>query len=208
MRILAVETTGEIASAAVVEDGRVLAEELAESERKHAETIVPAIEAVLKRSALSLSEMDYYAVDIGPGSFTGIRIGVAVVNALAYANEKKVIPVDAFRVLSEPVEGENRPVAALIDARNKNVYGAVLENGEYLYGPAAEPFSDFSEKLPENALVVGNFPVEGFAFEENKKLPKASCLGLAALCLTETARETAVPLYLRPSQAERMKRRD
>lgn len=208
MRILAVETTGEIASAAVLEDGKILASEQAESQLKHAETIVPAIQKALEDAGLTLSDMDYFAVDIGPGSFTGIRIGVAVVNALAYANGKKVIPIDAFRVLAEPLYGSNKPAAALIDARNGNVYGAIVQGDTFLYGPVAEPFADFSKNLPEHAELAGNFPVEGFTLDETRKLPEASYLALAAARNYAAAAETAVPMYLRPSQAERMKRRD
>ena len=94
MLILACDTSCYVASAALVRDGVCLCELFAPTDRKHAETALPLMERLLAETETALASLDLLAVDIGPGSFTGVRIGVSTVNAMAYALDKPVVPVD------------------------------------------------------------------------------------------------------------------
>ena len=105
MIILALETTACVASVALLEDEAVLGVLQCDAEKKHAETVLPAIKQLLAQQQIDLSRIDALAVDVGPGSFTGVRIGVCIANAFAYALQKPVIAVDSLRVLSQPLLG-------------------------------------------------------------------------------------------------------
>lgn len=206
MKILACDTTAAVASVALWEDGKIVAEKSGDSKLKHAETIVPLIGSVFDEAGIKAEDVDLFAVDVGPGSFTGIRIGVAVVNALAYATEKKVVEVNALEALAEPLRAENLPVAALIDARNGNAYAACYEGEKTLLEPCAEAIAEIAVKVPENVLTAGDASFNGVLPEESLRLPKAACVAVIAARRQNKAVLQAVPVYLRPSQAERMKK--
>ena len=204
--MLAVETSCGRASAAVFEGDTCLSERFTEEGKKHAETVLPLIEQILTDTDTPLSAIDRYAVCIGPGSFTGVRIGVSTVNAMAYAAGKPVVPVDALRALYEGVlrargdAGEGAGVgrvAALIDAGGGRAYGAVYERGAIVLLPSAVDIAPFLAEYGENAVVTG----DAGGGEGEKRYPSASLVGYAALQLAETARAT--PLYVRLPQAER-----
>ncbi len=197
MKLLALDTTSAVATAAVFLDGVCLLEREADSSKKHAETALPLIDSLLEEAKVSIREIDCFAVDIGPGSFTGVRIGVSLVNALAFALKKPVIPVDSLAALYE-AEGERElPVACILDARNGNGYAAMYQAGETLIQPSAVEIEPFLASLPQGEVIVGD------ALEQ-KTFPRAKAVGLAALSLMQTARGSVEPLYLRSSQAERL----
>ncbi len=197
MKLLALDTTSAVATAAVFADGVCLLEREADSSKKHAETVLPLIDSLLEEAKVSIREIDCFAVDIGPGSFTGVRIGVSLVNAMAFALKKPVIPVDSLLALYE-AEGERElPVACILDARNGNGYAALYRAGDTLIAPSAVEIEPFLASLPQGAVVVGD------ALEQ-KTFPRAKSVGFAALSLVQTARDSVEPLYLRSSQAERL----
>jgi len=99
MMLLALDTTAAVATAALFRDGVLVAEREADAGKKHAETALPLIEALLEENGVSIDQIDQFAVDIGPGSFTGVRIGVSLINALAFASGKGVVPVDSLETL-------------------------------------------------------------------------------------------------------------
>lgn len=200
MMLLAVDTTSAMATAALFCDGALLDERTADVSKKHAETVLPLIDTLLEENGVLIVQIDLFAVDIGPGSFTGVRIGVSLVNALAFASGKKIVPVDALQVLSASVEQTDMPVAALIDARNGNAYAALYQSGRTLMEPSAVEVEPFLASLPRNALFVGDVNTREKAF------PRARFVGIAALLRLDEAQDMAEPLYLRASQAERLKR--
>ncbi|MDO4493398.1 MAG: tRNA (adenosine(37)-N6)-threonylcarbamoyltransferase complex dimerization subunit type 1 TsaB [Clostridia bacterium] len=206
MRILALDTTAAVASVALWADGAVVAEKTGDSKRKHAETIVPLVDELLRENGLTAKDIDLFAADIGPGSFTGIRIGVSVANALAYAAGKRIVGVGALETLAEPLRAEGKPVLAMIDARNGNAYAACYAGEETLLEPCAEAVTEILSRVPENALRVGDTPVDGVLPKEELRLPKAACVAAIAARRAETAVAAVTPVYLRPSQAERMKK--
>lgn len=197
MLILAADTSCHVASAALVQDGVCLSELFAPADKKHAETLLPLIERLLLETQTELASLDLFAVDIGPGSFTGVRIGVSAINAMAFAVGKPVVPVNALRTLYEPYANAPERVCTMIDAGNGNAYAAQYASGEPVVAPEAAVTADCLAALPEGTRVVGDIG-------EDKAYPTAKYVGLAAYKLFDTAAAEAMPLYLRPSQAERM----
>jgi len=201
MMLLALDTTAAVATAALFRDGELVAEREADAGKKHAETALPLIETILEENGVTIKQIDLFAVDIGPGSFTGVRIGASLVNALAFASGKRVVPVDSLRALALSVDGTEKPVCAIIDARNGNAYAAQYQADRTLIEPCAVETDAFVAILPQDTVFVGD------AHVEEKTYPRARFVGLYALAHPETAILEVEPLYLRPSQAERTKQK-
>ena len=199
MMMLAVETTAAIASVALLKDGALLAEREADAGKKHAETLLPLIDELLEENGVAISQIDLFAVDVGPGSFTGVRIGVSLVNALAFAAGKQVVAVDSLETLTLSAGETSRPVAAMIDARNGNAYAALYQAGKVLIEPCATEIMEFAAKLPQDVLFVGDVKTK------EKTFPRAGFVAFAAQQHLSRAAQEADPIYLRPSQAERTK---
>ncbi|MDD4310947.1 MAG: tRNA (adenosine(37)-N6)-threonylcarbamoyltransferase complex dimerization subunit type 1 TsaB [Eubacteriales bacterium] len=199
MMMLAIEATSAIATVALFQDGNLLAEREADASKKHAETLLPLIDELLEENGATISQIDLFAVDIGPGSFTGVRIGVSIVNALAFATGKKIVPINALYALSLGAGETERPIAAMIDARNGNAYAALYQAGQTLLDPCAVEIETWKAKLPPDTVLIGDTQAE------TKTVPRASLVGRAALLHPELAADEVEPVYLRPSQAERTK---
>lgn len=122
MRILALDTATRTCSVAVVDDRSVLAEETNADEKTHAVLIIEMIQRVITKSALKLSQIDGFAVGRGPGSFTGLRIGIATVKALAVSLEKPVAGVSDLEALAAQAGSSAEWVCPLMDARKGEVY--------------------------------------------------------------------------------------
>jgi tRNA threonylcarbamoyladenosine biosynthesis protein TsaB len=129
MRILAIDTSTRTESVAVLEDGIVLAEVYTTSEQTHAKRLLSAIDATLHMAALKTEACDALAVTIGPGSFTGLRIGISTVKGLAFATGKPVAGVSSLDVLAQQFPQSRHLVCPMIDARKKQVYTALYECG-------------------------------------------------------------------------------
>lgn len=199
MILLALETTAKAASVALLRDGVVCAGHACDPAHKHAETVLPAVRLLLRQCALPLDAVDVFAVDVGPGSFTGVRIGVCMANAFAFACHKPVVGVDALRALYQRCLPSPEPVCALIDARNGNAYAARYAAGRCVEAPQAVSLEAYGAGLAGTRL-VGDVP----GLCEPPVWPDAASVGLAAMTLLATAQPEVRPLYLRPSQAERL----
>jgi tRNA threonylcarbamoyladenosine biosynthesis protein TsaB len=200
MMLLAIDTTATTATAALFHDGTLIAEREADSSKKHAQTVLPMIDALLEETNVTIAQIDLFAVDIGPGSFTGVRIGVSLVNALAFASGKSVVPIDSLFTLALSASGTEQPVCAMIDARNGNAYAALYQAGKTIIEPCAVEIESFCAKLPQDTVFVGDVRTQ------QKTYPEAKFVGLAAMRQGAQAGTEAEPLYLRPSQAERTKK--
>lgn len=133
MKILALETSAKSASAAVVEHGTVLASAYQCSGLTHSRTLMPMVEDMLRNSELNAQDMDAIAVAAGPGSFTGLRIGVSAVKGLAWALEKPCCAVSTLEGMAENLRHlDDTLVICAMDARRNQVYNAlfIAENGE------------------------------------------------------------------------------
>lgn len=204
MNILAIETTASVASAALWRDGEVVALLRADAARKHAETVLPLVDRLLSAQDVALGEIDAFAVDVGPGSFTGVRIGVCVANAFAYAVGKPVIGINSLQTLCEPFSEAGKPVCAMIDARNQNAYAALYDGGNAILAPCAVAVDAFLRTLPDGILFAGDVLPEQLGIDAAFRYPDAGALARAAAGNLDAGKPCAVPLYLRPSQAERL----
>jgi tRNA threonylcarbamoyladenosine biosynthesis protein TsaB len=145
MKILGIDTATTIASVAVVEDGCLLTEEVypkgglrksllpLKNRANHAEILLPSVERLLKKAGLSLREISAFAVSIGPGSFTGLRIGLSTVKGLAYGSNIPVVGVPTLLAIAKRVTDWEGLICPFLDARKKEVYTALFhKKGEAL----------------------------------------------------------------------------
>ena len=133
MKILAIESSAGPASCAVMEDGRLLATAGAHTGLTHSQTLIPMVDSMLKNAAISFDDIDLLAVAAGPGSFTGVRIGVAAAKGLAFARNTLCVGVSTLAAMARLAEGLpfDGIVCAAMDARRRQVYTALFacENG-------------------------------------------------------------------------------
>jgi tRNA threonylcarbamoyladenosine biosynthesis protein TsaB len=145
MKLLAVETSTELCSVALLRDGELFVEE-AMAENRHSDLLVPMLRRVLERAHLSPRQMDAFAFGQGPGSFTGLRIACGIVQGMAYAAERPVVPVSTLMALAEQTN-ESRVLAAL-DARMGEAYLAAYARGDSDWEEVIEPCLVAREGLP------------------------------------------------------------
>lgn len=128
MRVLALDTTTRAGSVAVVEDDRIVVERGGDPARTHAERLPAEILSVLQDVGLALPAVDVFAVAAGPGSFTGLRIGIATIQGLAFVLRRRVVPVSALAALAHAGSGElpvGAHVGAWMDAHRREVFSAL-----------------------------------------------------------------------------------
>jgi tRNA threonylcarbamoyladenosine biosynthesis protein TsaB len=150
MKLLAIDTVTEACSAALSLDGQVQ-ERFEIAPRRHTQLILPMVEALLAEAGITLTDLDAIAVDRGPGSFTGVRIGTGVVQGLAYAADLPVLPVSSLAALAQAAwqQQGHEPVLALIDARMQEVYAAYYrQQGDNLAPIGNEQVGPLSAVLP------------------------------------------------------------
>jgi len=151
MKVLAVDTTSERESVALADDGVVRAETRVRASG-HSRQILSAIEFVLRAAGVAAGEIEGYAVTMGPGSFTGVRVGLSTVQGLALASGKPCLGVSTLDVLAATIAGEAPTLVAMVDAsRAGQVFASV-------YDAEARPRGDPQSELA--ATVVGHIPGE------------------------------------------------
>lgn len=131
MKILALETSAKAVSAALSEDGRILASGYQDTGLTHSRTLMPIVEHLFRNTGLTMADCDAVAVAAGPGSFTGIRIGVAAAKGLAFAAEKPAVGISTLAAMARNVAFADGLVLCAMDARRSQIYNAVFlaENG-------------------------------------------------------------------------------
>lgn len=131
MRILALDSSAVSASACVLEDGRILGEYFVNIKQTHSQTLMVMAQGVLQSTGIPLDSIDLFAVSAGPGSFTGVRIGVACVKGMAMARQKPCAGVSTLAAMAENLRDVTGVVCAVMDARCQQVYNALfqVENG-------------------------------------------------------------------------------
>jgi tRNA threonylcarbamoyladenosine biosynthesis protein TsaB len=147
MRIFAIDTAIEACSAAVLDTGRgaILAREQLAMARGHAEALMPLIKRVLDRAGLAATAYDRIAVTTGPGSFTGLRVGLAAARGMGLAAGKPVVGLSTLAVFAAPfiAADDSKPVVAVIDARHEHVYLQVFgPGGHTLVAPRVAPLAE------------------------------------------------------------------
>ena len=131
MKILSVDTSAVCASVAITENGKVISLCNTNAGLTHSRTLLPMIDSALKNSETDLSSIDFFACSAGPGSFTGIRIGIAAIKGLADGTGKKCFSVSTLEALAYNLLGQDIIACSVMDARCQQVYSAIFEiNGE------------------------------------------------------------------------------
>ena len=134
MKILVCDTSNSTCCAGVYEDGREVAYKLSLEKKTHSETFMPLVHEVMEQAGITHAELDAYAVTVGPGSFTGVRIGLAAVKAMALAAGKGCIPVSSTEELARSVDNvtaarkEDTLIVPAFDARNNRVFAQAMED--------------------------------------------------------------------------------
>lgn len=225
MRVIGIETSGTVGSVALVDgEGRVLGEETFEKGLRHGQALVPALERVLARAGVEKRAIDAVAVGIGPGSYTGLRVGIAAARSVAYALEKPLLGVPSFDAIAAALPPEihagRASVVVAEDARRDHVYvGRYVAEGTRLRRAAAfdvVPPERALEGAPRPLLLVGNaaarYPAILVAAPDVTAAPPeaghAHARSIARLALERIRRgdrdpiHQVAPLYLRPSLPE------
>jgi tRNA threonylcarbamoyladenosine biosynthesis protein TsaB len=191
MKILAIDTSGPVCGAAVLDGERVLSEYTTMNKNTHSTNLMPMAEAALTSAGCCLGDMEAIAAVTGPGSFTGVRIGVATAKGLAHGAGIPCIPVDALEALAASAGAFDGVICPIQDARAGQVYGAAFTDGERKTEDLAIRIEDFLTEIRKHG--------ERFLF-----------LGDGVAVHRETIRETlgesacfAAPAmnYLRPAAA-------
>ena len=127
MKILAMDTSAKVASVSLVSDEKVLSEFNINMNFTHSQTLMPMCEDMLKNCKVTLEDIDYFAVSNGPGSFTGLRIGISAIKGIAYALNKPCVEVSVLDALSVNVKDFDGIICAVMDARRLQVYNALYK---------------------------------------------------------------------------------
>ncbi len=233
MKILALETSTLMGSAALVIDGKVIAEKSSGKQRSHSEVLNTFIEEVLQIGGVSLADIDCFAVGKGPGSFTGLRIAGNVGKTLAYSYKKPMVAIDSLTLLAAATaekkltpEVAALPVFSILNAYKNMVYYGLFKNimsyPEFIAGPAVILVISLGSVLSQKSLIVGDGfgSYEGYFPEsishfmcrdlQASDQPMASTLGRLATTQVQSGLtldwKSYVPLYIRASEAEETKR--
>lgn len=179
MKILSIESSAAAASAALWEDGKIVYETVINNGERHSRTLCALVESLFTHTGVSANEVDCFAVSAGPGSFTGVRIGISIVKGLAFEKGQKCVPVSSLLAAAWPLRNFGGIVAAAMDARVGRVYGAVFRAGG----------GKLIRQSEDQALPAGEFAAYVKSFGE----PVALC-GDAAELLKDALPEAVSPL--------------
>jgi tRNA threonylcarbamoyladenosine biosynthesis protein TsaB len=222
MRLLGIESTAKAASVAITEDNKLVAQYFQSSALTHSRTLLKMAEDMLKNLELKLSEIDAVAVAIGPGSFTGVRIGVAAAKGLCWGGDKPACGVSTLEAMAyQLADRENVVICPAMDARRNQIYNAKFEsnNGELvrLCPDRAVAMSEVIEEAKKEnkpyffvgdgaILCYNTFREQGIECHlapEPLLLQTAWGVNMAARKMEPTFAGDLTPNYLRLSQAER-----
>ena len=193
--MLAVDTTSPRASVALSSRAGILAEECSVSQAGHSRWVLPAIEALLRDQGLEPLALDLFAVTTGPGSFTGVRVGLGTVQGLALASRKPCLGVPTLDVVAHTAAGAAATVVALMDAFRGEVFSGIYDGEARLVGERrVGKLDDVLQGLPRGAAFVGDAAVAQRAAIE---------AAIEAAVFPETSGFLAAPLALLAHRAGR-----
>lgn len=223
MKILAFDTSGLTGSVSLNDNESILAEWSLSSQETQSRRLLPTVNYILTNTGISLEDIDAFAVTVGPGSFTGIRIGLATVKGLAMATGRPVLGISTLDAIAANFAFTSLPVFPVIDARKKQIFTARYQpdgRGNLIkVTPESVLFpEEFVSKIKEPVILAGDaVPVYQEFFQEHLEARaifspshlayvRASTVGyLAAKRFLSGERDDAasiVPIYIRPSEAE------
>lgn len=235
MKLLAVDSSTAKATVALYADGKIAEKIEITDSKTHSETLVPMIQQVLEKAGVKPGDVDYYAASIGPGSFTGLRIGVVTIKSIAMAVNKPCIAVPTLDALAYNGLGFDGIICSLIDARNDQVFAAIYESGVEMPKRLSEYMAKSINELADDlkllasgrrVLLVGDGAEKHVSYLTEQLQDVASCCELAPLekRLADSASvafvaafmaqkgqvtesDVLAPEYLRKSSAEQAKER-
>ena len=217
MNILAVDTASKSMSICIGKEDKLVAEMTLNTGLTHSEMLMPSLEDLFVKSKMMISDIDLFAVTKGPGSFTGLRIGISTINAFAYALGKKCVGIASLDVLAEQASSFFGLICPILDARRGEVYTAVYQNTngkvERITEYQAIDLEAFLKALPQDQAIC--FIGEGvfsyrdklitysnaYLFNDNKQHILASTLAKMAFSRKEENTLQVSPFYLRESEA-------
>ena len=129
MKILGIDTSTPIGSIALIDGDNLVAEHTLNIVQAHSSRLMPAIDSVLQWGDITVDDLDGCAVGVGPGSFTGIRIGVATIKSLCYALDKPIAGVSTLEAIAYNLRWTNGVICPLLDARRREIYGTAFHGG-------------------------------------------------------------------------------
>lgn len=223
MLILALDSSAAPASVALLEDGKILSEFYINTKQTHSQTLMPMVESVLKLTNKTLDDVTCMAVSAGPGSFTGVRIGVSCVKGLSMARNIPCAGVSTLRAMAENARQLTGIVCAVMDARCGQVYNALFraESGKLtrLCDDRALPIAELLEEcktFAEKVYLVGDgaelcyktfAAIRAELLQPQLRFQRASGVAMAAQEMIENGQtvtpDALMPIYLRLPQAER-----
>ena len=206
MKLLAIETSGKLCGAAILENNNLIDKIELNNGLTHSESLMPLIKQLLENNKIKLSEFDAFVCDIGPGSFTGIRIGVATIKAFVdtYANVKYT-GVSSLEALAYNVKKDGL-ICSVIDCKNNNCYWALYNLGNEKYTeiipPSTASFDELSntlKKYKDNQITfVGDGASTGLDTIKTSNLALAGFNKISSGNILELS-----PMYLKKPQAQR-----
>lgn len=214
MNILAIDTSTMISTVTIASENEILGDFNVNQQKTHSESLVPMIETLLNLLGMEIKDIDEFVIAEGPGSFTGLRIGMTIAKTLAQVNDRKLVPISTLLALANNSSSDKLKVP-MLDARGNRVYGAVYDKEfneiikEDLY--TIEDFSKLVNDLDEEIELIGDISLKyEDLFEKAKVLPinfrntiGKSLIKLALENKNDYDLYQLVPNYLRKSQAER-----
>lgn len=221
MIILAIDTSSPVASAAIMSDGKLVGEYVISNGKTHSQIIIPLISDMLNKSGVAIEDIDVFATSLGPGSFTGLRIGVSTAKSFAQAMNKEIIGISALAGLSANITyPEDVLICPIMDARRGNVYNAVYRNGTTIKEDRLISLDDLLNEISEKkTLFLGDgiikhrekiksamgdnviFPPEHIAMQRASSI--AYLANIRATNGDFDNLHSMEPIYVRASQAER-----
>ncbi len=222
MKILAIDSSSKPASASVTDDGKVLSEVFVNNGLTHSRTLMPVIDSVLKFSETKLEDIDLCAVVTGPGSFTGVRIGVAAAKGLCFTNNISCIGISTLECMAYNLSCVDGYVCAIMDARCSQVYTATFKCGDTVErvtqdrAISIDELIDHFNELDGKVYILGDGAALVYSkltnnskvilVNENNRYQKSSSAALCAMTKDSgeyVSADSLVPVYLRLPQAQR-----
>lgn len=211
MKILAIETSSSTLSVAINIDGKIVCEYFYNAGMIHSEVLISVIETALKNANLTIKDIDKFAVSSGPGSFTGIRVGMTVIKTIAQSLKKSVVCFNCLDILQAAITIPSIKIVPAIDALRDELY-VKTPNGAGIV--SIEDFIKKNKKNKNKIIVIGNAAIihkkllqqqlgkMSVCLNENLHYPKASVLANLALNEEGVNFSKVQPLYIRKSWAE------
>ncbi|MEG0379736.1 MAG: tRNA (adenosine(37)-N6)-threonylcarbamoyltransferase complex dimerization subunit type 1 TsaB [Eubacterium sp.] len=150
MKVLTVDTATIVATAAVVDENKLICETIVNFQKKHSEKLMPAIDHMLKDAGLTIQDMDAFGIVCGPGSFTGLRIGMATVKGFAQALGKPVVSISTLEALAYNLPYSEGIICPILDAQRSQVY-----TGIYTYNEEEGLKAELSDSVLEVEALIG-----------------------------------------------------